>query len=691
MAHRIKSRWALGLIVVLLVAMAGVVAPLAKSQLLRGDDDFVDAAAPTATGSSDAARPAPVPMNGRQTVQVRRGSIQELLSLTGRVAAPSETALSPAAAGRVDTVSVNPGDVVEAGQVLLEADSKQVAKDLAAAREKASVSSLRLAQLDAQVSARQSAAAQRNDTEALRRQRAAAEAQAALNQAMAAYQRVAAGPDPADVRKAEQDVATARQALQQAEADQARVSRGPDAAAIASASRDQAVAEAKLQRAQADLARLTRGPDPAEQQAAERDVEQARQAVEAANNGRAAGTGNSPAERASRAAAQASAVTALQTAEDRLARLRQEPAAADVEAARRDVQLAQMDVDAARERAQTLRQGPDEQTVSAASAAVDRARLAVQQAEAHLSDVQAGPSTDQQALAASKVDSARLAVQQAEAHLSDVQAGPSTDQQALAASKVDSARLAVQQAEARLAEMKSHPTPEELSRAQDQVAIARTGLDQARGDGASADSASDSQSFDRVLAKMAVDQDQAEVQRLEQDLAATRLTAPFAGTVTAVRVRPGDPLDPNTPVITLAPPGTPIVRVDVTSDQAARLAVGQPATVQLDGVDGPLSATVADLVANPDTGARAAILDVQWTADPAAYNTSANIQVVLQEKSDVLLVPKTAVRTIGNRRTVELAQGSGRRAATVEVGITGDKDVEIVSGLQEGQVVLLKP
>ena len=658
MAHRIKSRWALGLIVVLLVAMAGVVAPLAKSQLLRGDDDFVDAAAPTATGSSDAARPAPVPMNGRQTVQVRRGSIQELLSLTGRVAAPSETALSPAAAGRVDTVSVNPGDVVEAGQVLLEADSKQVAKDLAAAREKASVSSLRLAQLDAQVSARQSAAAQRNDTEALRRQRAAAEAQAALNQAMAAYQRVAAGPDPADVRKAEQDVATARQALQQAEADQARVSRGPDAAAIASASRDQAVAEAKLQRAQADLARLTRGPDPAEQQAAERDVEQARQAVEAANNGRAAGTGNSPAERASRAAAQASAVTALQTAEDRLARLRQEPAAADVEAARRDVQLAQMDVDAARERAQTLRQGPDEQTVSAASAAVDRARLAVQQAEAHLSDVQAGPSTDQQALAASKVDSARLAVQQAEA---------------------------------RLAEMKSHPTPEELSRAQDQVAIARTGLDQARGDGASADSASDSQSFDRVLAKMAVDQDQAEVQRLEQDLAATRLTAPFAGTVTAVRVRPGDPLDPNTPVITLAPPGTPIVRVDVTSDQAARLAVGQPATVQLDGVDGPLSATVADLVANPDTGARAAILDVQWTADPAAYNTSANIQVVLQEKSDVLLVPKTAVRTIGNRRTVELAQGSGRRAATVEVGITGDKDVEIVSGLQEGQVVLLKP
>jgi multidrug efflux pump subunit AcrA (membrane-fusion protein) len=348
-------------------------------------------------------------------------------------------------------------------------------------------------------------------------------------------------------------------------------------------------------------------------------------------------------------------------------------------------------VQQAEARLREVQAGPaaDQQLLAASKA--DSARLAVQQAEARLREVQAGPAADQQLLAASKADSARLAVQQAEARLRDVQGGPSADQQLLVASKADSARLAVQQAEARLADIKGHPTPDELARAQDQVAIARLGLSQARGEGASADAPGDAQSFDRVLAQMAVDQDQADVQRLEQDLAATRLTAPFAGLITAVRVRPGDALDPSTPAIVLAPPSVPVVRVEITADQAARLAAGQGATLRLDGADAPIDATVSNVASNPEAGGRVALLDVRWPGESPVVGTSADVQVILQQKNDVLLVPKSAVRTVGNRRTAEIVAGSGRRATAVETGITSDKDVEIVSGLLEGQLVLPKP
>jgi multidrug resistance efflux pump len=508
---------------------------------------------------------------------------------------------------------------------------------------------------------------------------------------------VARGADPADLRRAEQDLTTARQALQRAETEQARVGRGADATALAAASREQAQAESRLQRAQAELARLTRGPDPAELQAAQRELDQAQRAADAAHSGRVApasgGATDSISERASRAAAEASAVTALQAAQERLARLRQGAPAADVEAVRRDVQVAQMDVDAMRERIETLRRGPDSQTVAAASAAVDSARQAVQQGEALLRELHAGPAGDQTALAASKVETARVAVQQGEARLRELQAGPAGDQTALAASKVSTARLAVQQAEARLADVKSHPTRAELAEAQDRVAVAQAGLAQARAGDPVADPAQTNtpRLADRRLQEMSVEQERAQVQGLEDELGASRLRAPSTGIVTAVRVRVGDPLQPGTPVITLAPPSTPVVRADLSDEQAARLAVGQRATLTLAGSDDPpLEASVAEIVQNSDGGSRVALLQVDWPGDSAAFNATADVTVTVQVKSDVLIVPKGAVRSIGSRRTVEVVDGTSRRSVPVEVGITTENEVEIVSGLREGQWVLVR-
>jgi membrane fusion protein (multidrug efflux system) len=312
---------------------------------------------------------------------------------------------------------------------------------------------------------------------------------------------------------------------------------------------------------------------------------------------------------------------------------------------------------AARARLDTVRKGPDQLALDAANAAVDNARTTLQNA------------TDR---------------------YNALQSGPTDDQVAAASNAVDTARSALATAQARLDELNSHPTPAELRDAEDKVAAARAALDRMRA-GAGAAPADSGAGTDVLLLQKQVEQDRAQVTGLEQDIAAGRLVAPQAGIVSSVLVRPGDPMNRDQPVIMLAKPGTPIIRADLGDKDAARVQPGQNATIQLDGVQDPVSASVV-AVGNAQNGAgRVALLQPTWPGDPVPLGTAARVAVTVQEKQDVLLVPQKAVRSTGTRNYVQYMDGLIRRNANVEVGVSSGDMVEIVSGLTEGQLVVVAP
>jgi RND family efflux transporter MFP subunit len=224
------------------------------------------------------------------------------------------------------------------------------------------------------------------------------------------------------------------------------------------------------------------------------------------------------------------------------------------------------------------------------------------------------------------------------------------------------------------------------------VAQAQATLARARAAGDAAPADSDPRTLDAIFLQREVDQARAQTEALERDLAATRLVAPFDGTVVAVKVRSGDPIEPGQPVVVVSRPGKPMIRVELASRDAARLAVGQLATVQLDGADGtPLSASVAALAPAESGTGPFALLDVDWGETRPDFSAAAQVVVTLQEKENVLLVPKGAIRSAGPRRYVEYMEGTSRRTADVEVGIISGNDAEIVRGLQQGQGVLVRP
>ncbi|MCC6178391.1 MAG: HlyD family efflux transporter periplasmic adaptor subunit [Chloroflexi bacterium] len=687
----------------------------------------------------------------RQPVPVRVGSITDTIGLDGRIAGADESPLAFRATGLVTSVQATVGQAVDVGQTLAELDPTTIQQNLTAARTRLDENTVRLQQAQAQARLRERdlrarLQAQVDQTDATLRQaladrervqagppasdrqqaesavaaaqadvrRAEAElarlrsgpaqadirfaqqqvasAQLAAQRAEAAQQQLLAGPDPNAVRAAEQQVAQAQVTVQRAEAEQQRLAAGPDQAAVRAAERDFTNAQAAVTRAQAEVQRLTT-PDNAALASADLEVKRAEVTLRAAKaqSSSSRDSKDNKAARASQQAAVTSAQISLQDAIARRDRLRAGPPAWEANVARQNLAVAQSALQDARANVEKARQAPPQTDVDAAKVAANAARIDLEEAQTKLAALKAGPSDDQRASAQDAVDSTHAALETAQARYATLTAGPASDQVALATSGVTSARLAMGVASTRLDELRSHPTEQELSDAQAAVDAATAAAEQARSDAANPPTGDDDPAtYDLRLLEKAVAQAQTQVDVLEQQLTDTHLTAPFRGVVAQIRVTPGSTVDPSFPAVVLAQPDQPIVLATLSDSDGSRVTAGQTATVSI-GDGPPLSAQVADIANGPAPGTQFARLNVVWDALTPVIGSPTQVSIITQQHDRALIVPQKAIRSAGPRRYVEVVDGAATRMSTVTEGIAANGDVEILSGVSEGQQVIVGP
>lgn len=180
--------------------------------------------------------------------------------------------------------------------------------------------------------------------------------------------------------------------------------------------------------------------------------------------------------------------------------------------------------------------------------------------------------------------------------------------------------------------------------------------------------------------------------RWERAVADSRITAPFAGQVTAVNAKPGEVVAAYSPVVSLADPSELVIEADVSASDLERLAVGQSVRLEFSGMAEGASGT---LVALPDAKVRAAGANNQpmrvriLPSQPVtvgAMGAVGRASIILQEKKGVLLLPKAGVRQFSGRTYVLTKEP--RREVDVVLGLEGETDWEIVKGLAEGDQVL---
>lgn len=188
---------------------------------------------------------------------------------------------------------------------------------------------------------------------------------------------------------------------------------------------------------------------------------------------------------------------------------------------------------------------------------------------------------------------------------------------------------------------------------------------------------------------------QAEVAVAQAALPFGTLTSPLAGTVAAVSLAPGDTVgaSSSTAVVTVLAGDGHTVTTAVGLADIDLVAVGQTATVTTPSTDASLTGTVSSI----------GVLDVSTTSEPSytveiALDATqerlfdgASAQVVVQVAGvdDVLTVPTSAVRTADGATTVQVLDGDAPTTAEVEVGAVGAERTEILSGLSEGDEVVL--
>ena len=199
-------------------------------------------------------------------------------------------------------------------------------------------------------------------------------------------------------------------------------------------------------------------------------------------------------------------------------------------------------------------------------------------------------------------------------------------------------------------------------------------------------------------ARAQLDQASAALQVAKVARSHAELTAPFDGLLADVTVDPGDELTMGAVVFQLVDDSR--LRVEAPIDEAdiGKVKVGQKATLRMDALPGQdIAGTVARMdptVRKDEKGARTLKLEVEVANLKEAMERglrpgmSANVDVRVAEKQDLVSLPTNVIVGRGIKRTVYVVADGKAKEQPVQIGLTSWERSEIVSGVSEGQEVI---
>jgi len=203
---------------------------------------------------------------------------------------------------------------------------------------------------------------------------------------------------------------------------------------------------------------------------------------------------------------------------------------------------------------------------------------------------------------------------------------------------------------------------------------------------------------DLRLREIDLEREQKMLEAMETRLGKARLHAPISGTVIFVAsMKEGDTVSAYQPIVTIADPDSvQLTYVAAESRELFGLEVGMPAYLKYKGVEytGKVLQTPssAPLTADPAGAERNGVTIVVGIDDPPGdvqIGHSADLTIPLQKRENVIILPRSAIRSYMGRNYVQVVEGERIKEVDVETGLTTPTEVEIVKGLEEGQMVVL--
>lgn len=392
------------------------------------------------------------------------------------------------------------------------------------------------------------------------------------------------------------------------------------------------------------------------------------------------------------------------------------------------VQQAQAGVDAAQAKLDQMKVGPRPENVAQAQAnlvsaqaklaalqdggrpeAVAQAKANLDAANAKLAQLLAGPTPEQ-------VKAAQLAVSQAKNSLYSAQVNkdgacnphnPGYVCDAAVAS-ANAAQTGVDQAQQQLVILTSPPTKESVDQAKAAVDAAQqayllakqpaTQHDIAQAQ-AAVNAAADQLKLaqqpytaqDLKAAEAAVEQAQAALDLTKIQRTYATISAPVDGVVSQKLLDVGNMASPANPIVTLVSRAVEVT-VNVEEAKLGLISPGQAATITVTAY--PNHPFPAKVIGDPpvvDSKSRTAVVRLAPTdpKDLLKPGMFAEVTLSAAQHTGVLIVPQSALIANNGQTDVYLVQNGTIKVQPVQIGLSDSNNVEVTSGLAEGQIVVV--
>ena len=378
------------------------------------------------------------------------------------------------------------------------------------------------------------------------------------------------------------------------------------------------------------------------------------------------------------------------------------------------VSAADAAIEAAQGQLDLLKRGGSPAQQTQLQAAADQAQAQVNTAKARLDALTSGGIAAVRAQAEAQKQQARGQLVQAQANLNVAQAnlsavkGSSLDVQVKSAqSQVTSAGERLKSDLARLDIIERGPADEEIVQGQAALDQAQQGFLKARQPYTGWDMRQQEQAIEQAAAQLrkaenpntdqdmaaaqaVVDGAQAQLDMAQLGLSETRVLAPVDGVISERTVAPGAVVSPQAPLVTLVPPSLEVV-VNAAESQLGQLVTGQSVQLEVPAFPGQTFAgEVKSIAPTVDSKSRTASVRIEPRDGDQKLRAGmfAQLSIVTASKHGALLVSKAAIDVSTGQPRVALIDASNTVGLKpVQLGIQNDNFAEIVSGIDDGQLI----
>jgi len=225
----------------------------------------------------------------------------------------------------------------------------------------------------------------------------------------------------------------------------------------------------------------------------------------------------------------------------------------------------------------------------------------------------------------------------------------------------------------------------DFERAQDELHLAELQVAQATREISLSD---ESSSFNVRARSLQVERQQsvaAELQKRYDDLT---IRAPFDGMIAALPVNDRDSVVANAPVISIVNLSSLELELQIPEDYAADVQIGTPVSITYGAEEqqGHVTAVSPEVTGNQITAR--AVPDGGWPAG-MKQNQRVTTRLVFESKHNVLKVARGAFLESGGGRSAYVVDGNSATRRAIEAGAVSVSEIEIVSGLREGERIVV--